>query len=155
MKKCKSCIQEIDEQASKCPNCQAYQNWYKNPQNYGLILVMPFLFYMWFGTGLFSNIKYEDYVGQFSTTEVSMNKINGNSVHTYKIANNTDKKWNHISYEFTAFDEQDKVLIVITGSKYDLVVQPNSSSLMSVTIKERINAAKWQFKITNMRHERY
>ncbi len=155
MKKCKSCVQEIDEKASKCPNCQAYQNWYKNPQYLSFIVFLPFIFYMWFSLGLFSNIKYEDYIGQFSATEVSTNKLNGKRVHTYEIANNTDKKWNHIGYELTALDEQNKVLIVITGSIYDFVVQPNSSTLMSVTVKERINAAKWQFKISNLRHERY
>lgn len=155
MNKCKSCCQEIDEQASKCPNCQAYQNWYKNPQNYGLILVMPFLFYMWFNTGLFSNAKYQDYIDQFTTTEVSTAKINGNMVHTYKVTNNTDKTWSSANYELTALDESGEVLIALTGLEYGWVAQPKSSSLLSIKVKDPIKAAKWQFRITNMRFERY
>ena len=155
MRKCKSCIQEIDEKASKCPYCQSFQTWYKNPQNYSLIVLIPLIIYIWFSSGLFSNTKYQDHIDQFSTTEVSTANINGNMVHTYKVTNNTDETWSSANYELIALDESGKVLIALTGIEYGWVVQPNSSTMMSVTVKQRIKAAKWQFKITNMRHERY
>jgi len=38
-KPCRSCKDETDEAATKCPKCQAYQQWYRNPQYASLLFL--------------------------------------------------------------------------------------------------------------------
>ena len=156
MKKCKSCRKEIEAEASKCPYCQGYQKWYKNPQYYNLIFLLPFSVFLFWNTGLLNKKEFEAYKADFSINKENVVVIKNTQTRliTYRIKNNTAYKWNHINYEVVG-SKHDEVIAVSTGSDYSWVVQPNSDSLLTVKIKLMPGATSWSFKIKDLRSARF
>jgi hypothetical protein len=155
MKNCKSCQKEIDEKATKCPYCQAFQNWLKNPQLVGVIFPLIFIPYIFFTTGMFSRKSYEDFAKNFSSTLVSTSSGNKNDIHTYEIQNSSKHKWSNISYQMKGYDQSNQIVIVESKNEYYWVVQPNSKSMLSIKTDKNEKVVKWEFQITDMRSDRF
>ncbi|MBL4910858.1 MAG: hypothetical protein JKX78_12700 [Alteromonadaceae bacterium] len=154
-KYCKACIQEIPSEATKCPYCQTYQHWYKNPQNYGIMVVWPFLFIMFWNTGVFGNEKFPDYQDDFAVSIEKIVLIQNTKTRliTYKIKNNSDYKWRSINY-LVISKKEDELITTITGIDYSWVVQPHAISLLTVKVPYVRGANSWQLKIKDLTVDR-
>jgi hypothetical protein len=155
MKKCKSCRKDIDPEATKCPYCQAYQNWIQSPQILSLICPLVFIPIIFMSTGLWNKKLYKDYKDFFSSEIV--NKVDGDrrDVYTYRINNTSDIKWQDISFQLIAYDENDKVILVESKSEYAWVIMPKESNMISFEVKKNSLIKKWEFKIVDMRTGRF
>lgn len=155
MKKCKSCKKEIDDSATKCPFCQSFQKWYKGPQIMILIfplLMLPSLFSI---SRLTNDEKYLNYKKDILVTQVNIASDTESDIHTYNIKNNTEHKWHDISYQFIGTDEEGKVVVVQSDSKYRWKVQANSASMISIKTPKDTPAEKWSLKIVDMKFDKY
>ena len=152
MKKCKSCLKEIDLEAKKCPYCQAYQKWYLNP----LLYISPLIF---LPTILRENFrekeyKYEDYKDSFSSEFVNkVDESKNYAIHTYRIINNSDMKWKDISFQLIGYDENGKVIVVESKTEYYWIIGPNQSRMFSVELRKNSLVKKWELKIVGMSSE--
>jgi hypothetical protein len=156
MKNCKSCQKEIDEKATKCPYCQAFQNWLKSPQLIGVIFPLMFLLYVIVSIrDLHAKKSYADFTNDFSSTLISEASDNKNDIHTYEIQNLSKHKWSNISYQMKGYDQANQIVIVESENEYDWVVQPNSKSMLSIKTDKNEKIVKWDFQITDMRVERF
>ncbi|MCJ8318726.1 MAG: hypothetical protein MJK12_03780 [Colwellia sp.] len=156
MQTCKSCIKEIEVGATKCSYCQAYQLWYKNPQHYSLIFMLPFLVFMFWNTGLFYKKYFIDFENEFTYTQEKVIEIKGSNAKliTFNVKNNTNHKWNHISYEIVS-NHNGELLAATADSNYAWVIQPNSASLLTVKVPFIPNANEWHLKIKDLKSDRY
>lgn len=148
---CKSCKKEIEAEATKCPYCQGYQVWYKNPQHLSYIFVLPVFVFIFWNAGRFGDKHFEAYQDEFSAVEentVVLPKTQARLI-TYRVKNNTDYKWDRISYEVIASDNGE-LIAVSTGVEYAWVIQPKSESLLTVKVQAIPDATAWELKIKNI-----
>jgi len=156
MKNCKSCNKEIDDIAKKCPHCQAFQNWYRNPQIIASVFPLLILPYIFFTTSLFSKENFEDYQSFIKHEKVSETTTSRNLVFTYKIINNSDLDWENIDYQLIGKNEKGVPVIVESKSEYSWSVLKNSESLLSIKIsKDQPDNINWSFQIIKMKHPRF
>jgi hypothetical protein len=156
MQTCKSCLKEIETGATKCSYCQAYQIWYKNPQHYGFIFMLPFLIFMLWNTGLYNKKEFSDFEKEFSFNlekVISANSPNTILI-TYKIKNHTNYKWNDIRYEIVSRHDGE-LLSTKYASDFSWVIQPGSESFLTVEVPIVSNANEWELKIKNLEVKRY
>ncbi|WP_281559332.1 hypothetical protein [Thalassomonas sp. RHCl1] len=156
MIQCASCRQDIAEEASKCPYCQGYQTWYKNPHYSNWIFLLPFLGFISWSTGIFTEKDYQMYRDDFSISEENIVVMPNNRTRliTYRVANNTEYKWKHISYEIIG-KHQGKLIAANTDIDYGWVVQPHSESLLTAKVPFMPGASSWEFKIKDLESARY
>jgi hypothetical protein len=155
MKNCKSCNKEIDTVASKCPYCQAFQVWYKNPQTYGWILPIFFVPLMFYYTGLFGQPKFEDHKDQITADFINENQVDGRKVINYKIRNASNITWNDISYSVNGYDEKGDLVISNSGGEFNWLLPHNGDSILSVIVNNDQKIKSWELKITNLRKDRF
>ncbi|MBU1620987.1 MAG: hypothetical protein KJ556_12015 [Gammaproteobacteria bacterium] len=156
MKTCKSCIKEIDNAASKCPYCQSFQIWYKNPQIFGFIFPLVFIPVMFYSMGIWFNKNYPGNEHLFEVKEIGISPGEHNRLAlNYLIANKSDTKWHNISYEVSVFDAAGKLLFVKTGQDYSWLVQPNQSSYLTIELDNNLKAEKWKLKILDIKSGRF
>ena len=155
MKNCKACQKEIDDKATKCPYCQAYQKWFKSPQVLGLIFPLIFIPIIFTSTGLWNQKSYNDYKNSFTIETVSQSVDNNYNIHTYKIMNNTTQKWKNITYQFIGKDKSGKVVIVKSEEEYSWKVMPNTSSMLSIKTEKNSLITKWELKVIDMSSGRF
>jgi hypothetical protein len=137
-KPCKSCQEQIDQAATKCPKCQAYQQWYRNPQVFPLIFLLPFFaFLIWNMSRLSSPASLADYKDKLSVSVVdekpSANAKTG--LLTVRLENRTNKTWKRPKFQIESLDGNDKVLSVEHVNEYNMVVAPNSSTLDTLSLR--------------------
>jgi len=156
MQTCKSCRKEIENGATKCSYCQAHQNWYKNPQIYSVVFMLPLFIFMYWNMGLFNNKDFSDFESEFTLTEEKVIDTNGSKAKliTYKVKNNTEYKWNRISYEVVS-SHNGELLASMVDSNYAWVIQPNSESLLTVEVAFVPKANKWQLIIKDLKSDRF
>jgi hypothetical protein len=154
MKNCKSCHKEIDQKATKCPYCQAFQTWFKNPQLLGFVFPLIFIPFIFGSTGLFSKKSYTDFSNEFSVSLVNESSDNEHDIHTYEISNNTKHKWKNISYQMKGFDDSEEIVVVDSNNNYTWIIQPNSKSMLSVRTTKNTPATHWKFEITDITSHR-
>ncbi|HEY2124969.1 MAG TPA: hypothetical protein VGG94_05850, partial [Chthoniobacterales bacterium] len=102
LKPCKSCKEEIDQAAIKCPKCQAYQQWYRNPQMVPLFLLLPFIaFVIWNMSRLTNPASFADYKDKLSVSVVAEKATaNGRAeLLTVRLENHTNKTWKHPKFQ--------------------------------------------------------
>lgn len=157
MKQCKSCRKDIDDLATKCPHCQAYQNWFRNPQYIGFIFVIPFIGFMLWQTSSFKSKSFDEYRSQFAVEEVRVviSDDGKYDVITYTVQNNTDFTWKRISYEVRGYDSSDTIVIANSGLDYSWSVKPNSKAYLSVRVTRHASIARWEMHLVNMETSRY
>jgi hypothetical protein len=136
-KPCKACKEQIDQAATKCPRCQAYQYWYRNPRMLSL-LWLPFLvFLVWNTSQVTHSARFADYKDKLSVSIVDENPAaNGKArLLTVRIENKTDKTWKRPKIQIESLDGNDKLLSVEHVNEFDVVVGPNSSALDTVSLR--------------------
>lgn len=153
MSHCKACKMEIDQKATKCPHCQAYQQWYKNPQNYGLLFMLPFIavIFFWQSTILKSK-QFTEYQKQFTVEKVKeiLSDDGKRVIITYKIKNETQYKWEDLTYEMIGTDEDGDLVLTEAGSEYSWVIQPKEEAYLTVMVEKNKNVYSWDVRITDM-----
>lgn len=157
MKQCKSCMKEIDNNATKCPYCQGYQQWFRNPQHLGFLFAIPFIAFMMWQTNVFKSEKFTDFKNNFKVDEVRIvqSDNNKNDIITYLISNDTNLKWSRIKYEVIGYDEKDKLVLTNAQSDYAFVIQPRSQAYLSAKVEKNKNVKKWKMKITDLETSRF
>jgi hypothetical protein len=159
-KPCKSCKEQIDQAATKCPKCQAYQRWYRNPQMMSLLFLLPFLAVLFSNTFRPTNpTSFANYKDKFSVSVVGENPSgSGNTtLLTVRLDNRTNKTWKRPKFQVESLDGNNKVLSVEHISEYNLVVAPNSSALdtLSLRIIPAEPVMKRQVTLTDIDSNRY
>jgi len=137
-KPCKSCKEQIDQAATKCPKCQAYQQWYRNPQMAPLVFLLPlFGFLIWNTSRLTNSASFSDYKDKLSVSVVDESPpANGKArLLTVRLENRTDKTWKRPKFQVESLDGNDKVLSVEHAEEYNMVVAPNSSVLDTLSLR--------------------
>ena len=155
MKNCKSCQKEIDDNATKCPYCQAFQKWIKSPQLLGLIFPLIFIPIVFTSSGLWNKKEYIDYKESFIIESVSESVDNNYNIYTYQITNNTSHKWESLTYQFIGKNESGKVVIVKSEEAYSWKVMPNSFSMLSIKAEKNALVSKWELKVLDMNSNRF
>ena len=156
MKSCKSCFKEIESAASKCPHCQTYQVWYKNPQLFGLIFPFVLIPVMFYSMGLWFNKEYAGNENSFVIKEISATQGEYNKLAlNYLIENKSNIKWHSISYQITALDSDNKLIISKTGQDYSWIIQPNQSTYLTIEVDNSYNANKWVLKILDIKSGKF
>ncbi len=156
MKTCKSCIKEIGVSAIKCPYCQSYQVWYRNPQISALVFPLIYLPLMFYFMGIWFNKEYVDNEKLFNVQEISHAQDEyGRLAINYKIENSTDTKWHSVAYEVSFYDIKGNLLFVKTGQEYSWLIHPKQSALLTVDVDNRLKAEKWVFKIRDLKSGRF
>jgi regulation of enolase protein 1 (concanavalin A-like superfamily) len=157
MKQCKSCKKEIDDQATKCPYCQGYQQWFKNPQSFGFIFLIPLFGFMIWQMNSFKSKAFDDFKTNFTVKEVRIVQSDDDKydVITYVVKNDTNYRWTSIKYEVNGYDESDNVVLTNATSEYAWIVQPHSESYLSTKVARNKNVKKWKMRIVDMETSRF
>ena len=135
---CKSCKEEIDAAATKCPKCQAFQSWYRNPQLFPLLFLIPFFVYMTWNVSRHEKpATFADYRDKLSVSVVEENlSSNGRtSLLTVRLENRTEKTWKSPKVQIESLDADGKVVSVEHVNEYNVVVAPNSSVLDTFSLR--------------------
>jgi hypothetical protein len=159
-KPCKSCKEQIDQAATKCPRCQAYQQWYRNPQMVSLVLLLPFLAFLFWNTSRLTNpASFANYNDKLSVSVVDEKpSANGKAgLLTVRLENRTNKTWKRPKFQIESLDSNNKVLSVEHVNEYDVVVAPNSSALdtLSLRITPAEPVVKRRVTLTDIDSNRY
>ena len=159
-KPCKSCKEQIDATATKCPKCQAYQQWYRNPQVFPLFFVIPFIaFVIWNTMRLTDRVSFADYKDKLSVSVVDEKPSNDGKrgLLTVRLENHTDKTWKRPKFQIESLDANDKILSVEHVNEYNLVVAPNSDALdtLSLRIIPAEPVVKRRVRLTDIESTRY
>ena len=136
-KLCKACKEQIEQAANKCPRCQAYQHWYRNPRMLyflWLVLLVPIL---WNPSRRSTVTTFADYKDKFSVSVVEeTGQANGKArLLTVRLENRSDKTWKSPKFQVESLDANEKLLCVEHTQEYHLVVGPNSSALDTITLR--------------------
>jgi hypothetical protein len=158
MSQCRACRTEIDAAATKCPHCQAFQRWYRNPQAWGFLLLLPFLgFFYWQSSLLGSRAQFVNYREHFSIEKVR--DVEGDSTQrpriTYRITNRTKLKWEHLSYQLVGNDDKGDLVLTDWRSEPGLVLQPGGEAYVTVQVDPTKEVRSWHLQITDLHSPRY
>jgi hypothetical protein len=159
-KPCKSCSEQIDQAATKCPKCQGYQQWYRNPQMFPLFFVLPFLaFLIWNASRLTNPASLADYKDKFSVSVLDEKpSASGKAgLVTVRLENRTNKTWKRPKFQIESLDGDGKVLSVEHVNEFNVVVAPNSSVLdtLSLRIAPAESISKRRVTLTDIDSNRY
>ena len=137
-KPCKACKEQIDAAATKCPKCQAFQQWYRNPQLVSLVFLLP-LFALLFSNGwrVTSGATFADYKDKLAVSVVDENASTNprTSLVTVRLENRSDKTWKRPKFQVESLDADGKVVSVEHLNEYNVVVGPNSSALDTLSLR--------------------
>ena len=159
-KPCNSCKEPIDAAATKCPKCQAFQAWYRNPQFFPLLFLIPFFVYIFWNTSrMTSTATFGDYRDKLSVSVVDENASTNSktSLVTVRLENRTDKTWKRPKFQIESLDADGKVVSVEHVNEFNVVVAPNSSALdtLSLRIIPAQAIAKRRVTLTDIDSNRY
>jgi len=148
---------EIDQKATKCPHCQAHQQWYRNPQHYGMLFLIPFLAFMFWQSSLFKSKKFTEYQKYFTVEKIKEIASDDDSklIITYKVNNATNYKWEHLSYEIVGTDSNGELMLTDAGSEYSWVIQPDGESYLTVKVEKNRYVSSWSLEISDMETSRH
>jgi hypothetical protein len=135
-KPCKCCKEPIDVAATKCPKCQGFQNWYRNPQMFPLVFVVPLIaFLMWDMSRLTRSAAFADYKDKLNVTVVDENGSANPKLVTVRLENRSDKTWKRPKFQVENLDAEGKVISVEHVNEFNVVVAPNSSILDTLSLR--------------------
>jgi hypothetical protein len=159
-KPCKSCKEAIDPAATKCPKCQAFQQWYRNPQFFPLVFLPPFFaFLIWNMSRMGGTPLFADYRDKLSVSVVDENASTNprTSLVTVRLENRTDKTWKRPHFQIESLDADGKIMSVEHLEEYTVVLAPNSSILdtLSLRINPAQSIAKRRVTLTDIDANRY
>jgi hypothetical protein len=159
-KPCKACKEEIDAAATKCPKCQAFQHWYRNPQLFPIVFLIPFFaFLVWNMSRWGNSAVLADYRDKLSVSVVDENASTNTktSLLTIRLENQTDKTWKRPKFQIESLDADGKVVSVEHVNEYNLVVAPHSTALDTVSLRiiPAQSIAKRRVTLTDIDSNRY
>lgn len=138
-KLCKSCKEPIEASASKCPKCQAFQSWYRSPQIFSFLFLIPLLGFSYYTTSqVFHSTGYSDYADQIRVTIVGSQESQMKSAEIFlnvEIENSSKKTWKRPKFQVQSLDGQGKVIVVENLSDYDLIIPPNGKVVSTLTLR--------------------
>jgi len=157
MKQCKSCRKEIDDFATKCPYCQGYQQWFRNPQYFGFVFVIPFLGIMIWKMNALESESFEKYRNKIAVEEVRIVQSDDGKkdILTFNVKNDTDLTWKAIMFEVNGYDDHDNLVLANSESEYAWLVQPRSQSYLSATVLRNAQVKKWKMRIVDMKTSKF
>jgi hypothetical protein len=132
IKTCKSCRETIHFDAVKCPKCQAFQVWWKNPQYISLLFIpLPLLFFFFIPNSPFrEKPKFENFRSKISVTDSQFffSRDNGNVEITslVKIKNDSPHKWEHPTIEVQYFNADGKLIDTQSDKDFSSVLVPGT-----------------------------
>ena len=141
-KPCKSCRELIDDAARKCPKCQAYQQWYRNPQCVTLLFLTCFIVFL-----IWNSLSHRIIPATFAaykdklSVSVVREEADGSSADgkrrllTVQIDNRSDKTWKRPTFQILSLDKAGKIIGAEHVSDFKLVVAPHSSTLDTLTLR--------------------
>ena len=164
MKTCNYCKTQIPKEATKCPNCQSFQNKYRNPQFiYGilfpLIMLIPFYFFM-----TYTHADFTDYSDQISMNVVNIDTLQRGDCLRCKqlnilieLDNQTNKEWKTPQYEITFSSKERKLHNIERSGDYLFILPANSTAISSikVNIYPEYKDALMDVKLVDLRHDYY
>src|SRR2546423_12907603 len=137
-KPCKSCKEQIDSAATKCPKCQAFQQWYRNPQLIPFVFLIPFFaFVIWDMSRMRNTVTFADYRDKLSVSVIDENPSTNprTSLVTVRLENRSDKTWKRPKLQIESLDADGKIVSVEHVDEYNVVVGPNSSALDTLSLR--------------------
>lgn len=154
LKHCPKCSMEIPKNAIVCMVCRRYIGaiWRKFnlPECLLFIIMMGHIFntLSWF---LFKP-QFKDYQGDFIIRQINSVELPEKKGHRliFKIENNTNIKWGNLNYQLIA-SKDGAVLDIDTGYSFWWVVQPGSSSYLSVDSAELARGVSWELKLKELK----
>jgi hypothetical protein len=161
-KSCTSCKEPIDAAATKCPRCQAYQHWYRNPQWITVVFFLPLLLLM-FRHSPYSPTaaSFSDYKDKVLASVVREEPPSGSAIKrsllTVRIENRSDKKWQRPHFQIESLDSAGTVLAVEHLEDASLVLSPNSSVMdtLSLRVIPTEMVASHKVTITDLASDRF
>ena len=154
IKCCPRCSAEINKSAVVCMHCRrdigATWQKFKLPEFLFFIILVLFFFntlgWFWFSP------QFKEYQGDFIVSQVNSVELPENKGYRliFQIENKTNMKWKELSYQLIG-SKDDLVLDVETGNTYQWVVQPLSSSYLSVDSVETAEGVSWELKIKSLK----
>ncbi len=157
MTACKSCKTNIDDLATKCPYCQAYQQWFRNPQYFSLVFFIPLIALMiWRPIG-FESESFDEFRDQILVEEVRTVPSDDGTydIITYNITNTTAFTWKRVVYELNGYDDKDTVVVSKMRSEYSWMVPPSSQAYLSANAARHGSIKKWRIRIVSMETSRF
>lgn len=162
MKTCKHCKEQIAIDATKCPKCQAHQNWYHNPQLLAIIpmiLFLPFLIYMIYNRH--ERVHFEDYREKVTIKKLSQDTLTIKDKKMINILveveNNSDQKWENAVYEVQYLSPSGKLLNVERSSDYKFIINANKKAISSIKIPiyEEYQDVIFDLKLSELKQDRF
>lgn len=159
-KLCKACKEPIDHAATKCPRCQAYQLWYRNPRMLTLLWLLPLALLIWSPFRHVTPVtKFADYKDQLSVSvveETAPAKGTGWLL-TVRIDNESDQKWRRPNFQIESLDGTGKLLCVENLNAFNVVVNPKASAVttLSLHIIPAETVAKRRVTLTELDSSRF
>lgn len=144
IKTCKSCRETIHFDATKCPKCQAFQVWWRNPQITVLFIFPFFLLPLLFlrGSAFKERPKFENFRAQVKVTESqfffskerSITDGGARITSLVKIRNDSPHKWERPTIEIQYFNADGKLIDTQSDYSYQSVLIPGTEQALRLTI---------------------
>jgi hypothetical protein len=153
----------MDEAASKCPHCQAYQRWYGNPQWIPLLFLVPLLL-LTFRHSPYSvpAARFSDYAQKIVVSVVRAEPPAASAsvkrvLLTVRLENQTDKKWQRPHFQIESLDSAGAILAVEHLEDASLVLPPTASAMdtLSLRVTPAEPVARYKVTITDLVSDRF
>lgn len=162
MKTCKHYQEQISKAATKCPKCQSFQYWYRNPQ---IIMLLPMLLFISFLYTMMSTrmerLDFEDFKDQITLTRLSKDTIqvqNKKMINLLvEIANTSEHQWKNAIYEVKYLSSTGDLLTVEKDSDYQFVLSAHDKTISSIKVPvyEQYENVTFELKLSRLSHYRY
>jgi len=160
MKTCKYCKESISADASKCPKCQSYQNFWGHPL-FWIVLMITFLFLppYFFSSSFNDRADYAEYADKITLTVLSMDTLHYGKDKEHKslniiieLENNSKEEWQQADYEIEYHSKDGKLVNVERQSAFSFKLRPHSTAKTSIKtpIYDDYADSKVTVKLDNM-----
>ena len=132
------------------------RGWQKYTLDFGWLIFSLVLGYTLLNFIGLNEKEFNDYHESFSVSQEKVLGVEGSRYKkiTFKITNNTDYKWSHLTYTLIS-RHGDELLKTLSDSKHAWVIQPNSSSLITIKVLVEAGANRWQLQIKDLYSGQY
>ena len=152
-KQCKFCCEDILYEKIICKYCLKDQrNFFRQWINWFSIsmFAIAILIYLNIG-GVFSK-KIEDHIEYFVINQEHITYANnGHDVIVFKVHNQGDIAWGDLNYQLVGY-EDDKVIWVKWGDDYTWIVQPHSTSFITISLDNSNPRLSWNLLIKGLKN---
>lgn len=161
MKICNACKESIAIDATKCPKCQSFQKWYKNP---GLIALLPILL-LFPMLSLFrssqNRVEFADFKNEITVKKISQDTVLVKDEKMLNIIvevdNQSEQKWENAVYEVRYLSESGALLNIEKKEDYRFVAAKKAKvkSSIKVPVYDEYAGAKLEVELIDLREDRF